>query len=197
MAVSKRLRFEILRRDNHTCRYCGASAPDVKLTVDHVVPEALGGSDDPSNLVAACDACNSGKSSIVPGSPVVDDVKQDALRWARAMEIARIGDKVQRDERDEGREVFRGAWVEWSFTPFNGKPQTFDLPTEWPDTVDSMYKAGLDAEDLTEAIGVTMRRRKVDDRFRYFCGVAWNMLRARQEMAQVLAPFVSLDDETT
>ena len=28
MAVSKRLRYEILRRDNHTCRYCGASAPD-------------------------------------------------------------------------------------------------------------------------------------------------------------------------
>ncbi|AWN05089.1 HNH endonuclease [Gordonia phage Easley] len=38
MAVSKRLRYEILRRDNHTCRYCGATAPDVPLTVDHVVP---------------------------------------------------------------------------------------------------------------------------------------------------------------
>lgn len=58
MAVSKRLRYEILRRDNHTCRYCGATAPDVKLTVDHVVPVALGGSDVPTNLVAACDACN-------------------------------------------------------------------------------------------------------------------------------------------
>ena len=32
MAVSKRLRFEILRRDNHACRYCGQMAPDVKLT---------------------------------------------------------------------------------------------------------------------------------------------------------------------
>ena len=41
MAVSKRLRYEILRRDNHTCRYCGESAPDVKLTIDHVVPVSL------------------------------------------------------------------------------------------------------------------------------------------------------------
>jgi 5-methylcytosine-specific restriction endonuclease McrA len=24
MAVSKRLRYEIMLRDNHTCRYCGA-----------------------------------------------------------------------------------------------------------------------------------------------------------------------------
>lgn len=41
MSVSKRLRFEVLRRDNHTCRYCGSSAPEVKLTIDHVVPVAL------------------------------------------------------------------------------------------------------------------------------------------------------------
>lgn len=35
MPVSKRLRYEVLRRDSHTCRYCGGAAPDVKLTVDH------------------------------------------------------------------------------------------------------------------------------------------------------------------
>ncbi|MGC7224589.1 HNH endonuclease, partial [Mycobacteroides abscessus subsp. massiliense] len=44
MAVTKRLRYEVLRRDNYSCRYCGRSAPEVKLTVDHVVPVALGGS---------------------------------------------------------------------------------------------------------------------------------------------------------
>lgn len=27
MAVSKRLRHEVMRRDNHTCRYCGGGAP--------------------------------------------------------------------------------------------------------------------------------------------------------------------------
>lgn len=43
MAVSKRLRFEVLRRDNHACRYCGATPPDVVLTIDHVVQTALGG----------------------------------------------------------------------------------------------------------------------------------------------------------
>ena len=57
MPVSKRLRYEILRRDNHACRYCGGTAPDVVITVDHVVPVALGGSDDAGNLVAACKDC--------------------------------------------------------------------------------------------------------------------------------------------
>ena len=61
MSVTKRLRFEILRRDSHACRYCGAKAPDAELTVDHVPPTALGGTDDPTNLVAACRACSSSK----------------------------------------------------------------------------------------------------------------------------------------
>ena len=40
MAVSKRTRFEVLRRDNFTCRYCRST--DNELTVDHVTPVALG-----------------------------------------------------------------------------------------------------------------------------------------------------------
>lgn len=44
MAVSKRLRFEVLKRDNYTCRYCRAS--DGELTIDHVTPVALGGTDE-------------------------------------------------------------------------------------------------------------------------------------------------------
>ncbi|MFF8716201.1 HNH endonuclease [Streptomyces sp. NPDC015184] len=47
MAVSKRLRYEILRRDNRTCRYCGAGAPDAPLCVDHVVPSAAGWAQSP------------------------------------------------------------------------------------------------------------------------------------------------------
>lgn len=54
-------RFEVLKRDGFACRYCGRKAPEVTLHVDHVVPRAKGGSDDPSNLVAACSACNQGK----------------------------------------------------------------------------------------------------------------------------------------
>ena len=42
MSVSRRLRFEILRRDNYTCCYCGAKSPDVTLAVDHVLPVTLG-----------------------------------------------------------------------------------------------------------------------------------------------------------
>ena len=55
MAVSKRVRYEVLRRDNYACRYCGATAGSgAQLVVDHVMPVSLGGTDDPTNLVACC-----------------------------------------------------------------------------------------------------------------------------------------------
>lgn len=111
MAVSKRLRYEILRRDNHTCRYCGASAPDVKLQVDHVVPTALGGTDEPSNLVTACEPCNGGKSASNPDSPIVDDVAQDALRWSQAVQRAAELQRQERDQLEDYCEQLRREWT--------------------------------------------------------------------------------------
>lgn len=61
MSIGARKRFEILRRDNFTCQYCGASAPDVRLHVDHFLASAHGGSSQASNLITACVACNLGK----------------------------------------------------------------------------------------------------------------------------------------
>lgn len=40
----------VLRRDKHTCAYCGRTA----TTVDHVIPKSQGGKSDWLNVVAAC-----------------------------------------------------------------------------------------------------------------------------------------------
>ncbi|MGY2747246.1 HNH endonuclease [Arthrobacter sp. UYCu723] len=77
MSVSNRTRYEVLRRDNHACRYCGAKAPGVHLQVDHVIPKSRGGSDDPSNLTAACVGCNQAKGNGVPHEDVIRDVRHD------------------------------------------------------------------------------------------------------------------------
>jgi hypothetical protein len=87
MAVSKRLWYEILRRDNHACRYCGATAPGVKLNVDHVIPTSLGGGDKPDNLVTACADCNGGKTSSMPNAEPVADVDQETFRQAAELKL--------------------------------------------------------------------------------------------------------------
>lgn len=60
-AISPSKRFRILARDGFRCIYCGATAAQVELVVDHKVSVADGGNCDDHNLAAACRQCNSGK----------------------------------------------------------------------------------------------------------------------------------------
>ena len=82
MAISGKLRYEILRRDRYTCRFCGASAPDVPIVIDHVIPRSQGGPDVAENLQALCEECNLGKSSTMPERWLVAEVKKAARLWA-------------------------------------------------------------------------------------------------------------------
>lgn len=61
--LSKSVRFEVLKRDCFTCQYCGRSAPDVILEIDHIVPVSKGGDNSIMNLVTACRDCNRGKTN--------------------------------------------------------------------------------------------------------------------------------------
>lgn len=50
-------------RDEYTCVYCGDKLPAHKLTIDHVVPQDLGGKTEWENCVTACDGCNNRKGN--------------------------------------------------------------------------------------------------------------------------------------
>jgi 5-methylcytosine-specific restriction endonuclease McrA len=59
-------RWSVLVRDNFTCQYCGAKAPEVRLEVDHFFPKSRGGENTMENLVTACLDCNRGKRDSLP-----------------------------------------------------------------------------------------------------------------------------------
>lgn len=56
-------RRNVLRRDGHTCQYCGS---EDRLTLDHVLPRSRGGRDAWDNLVTACTPCNNRKANRTP-----------------------------------------------------------------------------------------------------------------------------------
>lgn len=60
--IPKSVRFEVMKRDKFTCQYCGRSAPDVILEIDHIEPVSKGGDNSIMNLVTSCRDCNRGKS---------------------------------------------------------------------------------------------------------------------------------------
>lgn len=174
MAVSKRTRFEVLRRDDFTCRYCRSR--DNELTIDHVVPVALGGSDAPDNLVAACRDCNAGKSSIAPDAAFVADVAADALRWARAIALAAAKAGAESSERRDFLTYLEGEWDGQVGAP---------VAEDWETSAWGFFTRGLPMEEFDDALHVTARANVPRHaRWKYFCGVCWNKLRAIEASAR-------------
>lgn len=64
MVTSRPTRALILKRDGHTCQYCGYRGD--KLTIDHVVPKSKGGGETWQNLVTSCLECNNCKDNRTP-----------------------------------------------------------------------------------------------------------------------------------
>lgn len=103
--ISKKLRFEVFKRDSFTCQYCGKSAPDVVLHVDHIKPVKEGGTNDIMNLITSCADCNLGKgarrlsdtSEVAKAKKQLDELnaKREQLemmvKWKQ--ELSKIGDK--------------------------------------------------------------------------------------------------------
>lgn len=188
MAVSRRLRYEVLRRDDHACRYCGARAPEIKLTVDHVVPVALGGSDEPGNLVAACSACNAGKSSSAPDAPLVDAVNDDALRWGAAMRHAADIQLSDLCERREYIDEFDAKWRRFNVLGSSGDEGPLERPRDWRESIGRFFAQGLESVFLLDAVDTAMNTEKVHNHnvFRFFCGICWSLIKERQETARAL-----------
>lgn len=182
MAVPKRTRYEVLRRDNFSCRYCGASAPDVKLHVDHVTPVALGGTDQPENLVAACIDCNNGKASTSPTDDMVSDVAEDAQVWAEARReaIAKIAEDEARMDED-----FTAFYLEWTSWDANARY----LPSTAESTFRNWLGAGLTLDDILRAHNVALSARHISifKVWRYMCGVLRNRLARIEDAAAQIA----------
>lgn len=71
----QRLRLEILERDGYRCKVCGPKCKGKANEADHIIPVADGGPIwEPSNLRAACDACNTWRAQL----------QKNKLGWKRS-----------------------------------------------------------------------------------------------------------------
>ncbi len=110
--MRRKVKDEVLRRDDYTCQYCGRKLEAGDLTIDHLVPIARGGLDEILNYVACCEPCNQRKadSSLeefaqtvdvrveklpVHGDPVIDN---EALPVELRVLRKRVFDKVRAGE---------------------------------------------------------------------------------------------------
>jgi len=86
-----KLRFEVFKRDNFTCQYCGRNVKDdkIKINTDHIIPRSKRGKDTFNNLTTSCSECNAGK----------DDVLLELNAKKRMKKFLKIGDLKLTDKR--------------------------------------------------------------------------------------------------
>lgn len=167
MAVSKRTRYEVLRRDDFTCRYCRSK--DNELHVDHVTPVSLGGDDRPSNLVAACKDCNLGKASAAPDGNVLEHLDEHTIAFekARAEVVSRLEEEAK--ERRGLTDAFRAAW-EAAMPPYA------EMAGDWRASVAHWSARGLGIQRMIDAIEIASSKTHLPDSalYPYTCKILWN-----------------------
>ena len=174
-ALSKTMRFEVFKRDAFTCQYCGAHPPDCVLEVDHIEPVSNGGTNDQDNLVTACFDCNRGKGARLLASVPQRIAEKTALAIEREEQLqgyTRVMLAIR--ERVEGEawmvaEVLKpGASNGWNRAYFESVKR---------------FVNELGVSECLQAADLARSRKPYSDpqRFKYFCGICWNIIRRSEE----------------
>lgn len=181
MALSKRLRFEIFKRDHFTCLYCGRKPTEVILNVDHLTPVSKGGTNDQHNLVTSCHDCNSGKSD-VPLSEVPHGHQQTlADRQEKLDQLKSLNDLTIQisKEKELAFECVSDKWMSRQ----GDDPEKWKLSGE-PESAVRRFLDKLPTSEVLDAVDVTFNKvghKSQYSIFKYFCGCCWRKIQRAED----------------
>lgn len=174
-STSKKLRFDVFKRDAFACQYCGKHPPDVILEADHITPIAHGGKTEMDNLVAACFDCNRGK-----GKTPLDVIPQSLQSKAeetqeREAQLAGYRKIIERKSKREEKDCWR---VAEALIP----GAEAGINRYWLRGI-KIFVRNLDLHVVLDAAEMSRGRIPFSKskRFHYFCGVCWNKIRAKEQ----------------
>jgi hypothetical protein len=171
MALSKKIRFEIFKRDGFQCAYCGKTPPEVALEIDHIHPKSKKGKDDINNLITACFDCNRGKKNItldkIPNklneNLEILKIKEEQLKEYN--KFIKIIDKRINNNVDYIESIFKECFPEYNFM------QTFKFSIK-------RFFTNLSLREIEESMNIALSKEISADRtIKYFCGVCHNKIK--------------------
>lgn len=173
IALTKKQRFNVFKRDSFACQYCGATPPGSILEVDHIHPVSQGGSNHIDNLITSCFDCNRGKGAGLLSS-VPESVTDRALIVAEKMEQLKAYEKLLKAKRkaeeaaiNEVEEAMREEFPTKEFSQ-KFRESVRDFLQQLP----AIELAGY----MRKAAG---KCATADDAAKYFCGICWNVIKGK------------------
>lgn len=168
-SISTKTRFDIFKRDNFTCLYCGSVPPSVVLHIDHIVPVAKGGGNEKTNLATSCSSCNLGKGARPLTSYESDTSHKLEEIKEREKQLKGYYKLVEAQNKRIESECWRVFAVFMDCSPHDD----MSVPTGWFRSV-KMFVNKIGFYETLEAMEIAKSRTGADYQiFRYFCGVCW------------------------
>lgn len=178
--LSKRVRFEVFKRDSFTCQYCGRQPPEVVLHVDHIQPVASGGGNDRDNLITSCRDCNLGKSDglLCAVSPRPDanmmlaEAAQEMAETVSYREMLARRSELERGLVSDLQDLFvQISDADW-------------MPKEWF-LLEAIERSGGDYTVVERAVRATAAKQASGELCRhtwdkFFWGCFWNAMRGER-----------------
>jgi len=179
MAISKKLRFEVFKRDGFACQYCGRTPPTVTLEVDHINPKSEGGDDDINNLITSCFDCNRGKSNIkLDRVPTAVETNLAVLReredqaWEYNKFLVKIEKRIGRDV-EEINDIYNSYFPDYGLSDQFKATSLRNFIAKLPK--DILMGAMHDA--CTAMKGKHDYETASSDAIKYFCGICWRRIK--------------------
>ena len=174
-SLGKKVRFDVFKRDEFSCQYCGRTTPAVTLEIDHVIPVSEGGSDELHNLITACFDCNRGKGAEMLEKVPETIAKRSEIEREREDQVKAYERMLKNRKRRLNKSVnaveaqFQEFFPNKGFTPaFKSSVKTFVERLSETEVCDAMaYSAGRITTDSPDRVTA------------YFCGVCWSKIKER------------------
>ena len=170
--VSKKIRFEVFKRDEFKCAYCGNSPPKVILEIDHIEPVAKGGTNDINNLITACFNCNRGKSkerlNKIPPK-LFDNLEILKTQQEQIKEYRRYINLIKKRELKDIKQITD------TFEEYFPKSTVTNL---FINASLKRFLRKLPLHKIIEAMHISCSKIYNEDRaLKYFCGICWHKIR--------------------
>lgn len=177
MAITKKLRFEVFKRDGFVCQYCGRRPPEVILEIDHIIPKKKKGRDDFENLITACFDCNRGKGARdLKVSPEIlsDKTKQLKEKELQLKEFYKYQEKIK---KRTGVDI---DYLDEVWHQLSEEKEGYTFTEQARRQVKNLLR-NFNKYEIEEAMEIAWTRRYLKNRFAYMCGILWTKKRQREE----------------
>jgi hypothetical protein len=173
--ITKKLRFEIFKRDGFVCAYCGQSPPQTTLEIDHIEPVSKGGKCEINNYITSCFECNRGKSNIeldkiptkLSENLEVLKEKEDQLK-----EYRKLVKKIERREKKDIEDISK---------IYSDMFTKYELTDNFKNVSIKKFLTHLPKHEIEDAMRIAVNKINDSDKsIKYFCGICWTIIRDKK-----------------